>query len=632
MTVSNPNVRSTATTSDSESRRIGDDPDTGSAPGRTPRYWVDRLPKPLVVVATILGFALPVGIFLGSISDYSVNVVMSDNLSIMPFLKASQTRLIPWGQLWAQYNQDRSFFPNAIAVVLAHVDHLDMRVEDVIGGLMMVVGTALLIWAHKRRSPSTPWLYYCPVPFVTLSFVQFGNTFLGGVSWYLTFLALAITIMLLDALRSPRIAYAGAVIAAIVGSYSSFAGLLIWPTGLALLYLRGRGWRPMVVWVAFGALTAALYFRNFAFDAFGQATTGHLAGHPWLGTQVFLTAVGDVLGVAFAPGSDSEVVIQLLGALILILAAITVVMAVRNRGARDGGPIGVAMICFGVLFALSVADGRTGFGPTGAAATRYTTYDLLILAGAYLGLLDARHRTAELTTSDGMASTSSIDDAGANPGSPTKWRVAAPAAFAVALLLMCLQIALGTPNGLRGERAFHQQQLTAMRYLRAYRYTPDYALTIALRSWPRPASWIRRNASIAESLHLSTFSTPLPQELDPSQIIPPTPVIFRPSPGVAVHGMVALDAGTDRTIGVRGVQFVIHGSKASTTVRADTRLGPYGWALLWNSAAVPDGDYVAIATSVTYGGRTATSSTVHFHVTNTNTNPPTSSLPATQAP
>ena len=54
--------------------------------------------------------------------------------------------------------------------------------------------------------------------------------------------------------------------------------------------------------------------------------------------------------------------------------------------------VGVAMICFGLLFALSVADGRTVFGPSGASAWRYTTYDLLVLAGAYLALLDYRHR------------------------------------------------------------------------------------------------------------------------------------------------------------------------------------------------------------------------------------------------
>jgi len=616
MIISTSDGSSATVTGGSRARGTGDDPGADPIPQLGRRAFVDRLPTSVVVVLTVVGFGLPVVMFLGSTLAYSVNVVMSDNLSIMPFLKASQTQIIPWGPLWAQYNQDRSFFPNVLAVVLAHTDRLDMRVEDLIGGLMVVIGTALVILAHKRRSPSCPWLYYCPVAFITLSLVQFDNTFLGGVSWYLTFLALATTIVLLDAVRAPRLAYAGAVAAAVVGSYSSFAGLLVWPTGLALLYLRGRGWRPMVVWAASGGLAAVLYFWNFTFNTAAHPSTGYLAGHLWSATQVFLTAVGDGVGVTITPGSGPDVLIQLLGALILIVSVVAVVQAIRNRGSGDGGPVGVAMICFGVLFALSVADGRTGFGTWGASASRYTTFDLLILAGAYLGLLDSRNRVISTVAVNGSGDPDpSVDGIGCESPSPSSRRALAPVGFAVALVLVGLQVVLGTSNGLRGERAYHQEQVTAAEYLRAYRYTPDYALTTQLAP-DRTASWIRRNASIAEALHLSTFSTPRSREFEPSQVTPPTPVVLLPRSGATVHGTVALDAGTDRSIGVEGIHFVISGEDATAPVRLQTLMSLYGWAVLWNSADVPDGNYTAVAVSVTYGGRTATSSTVHFHVAN----------------
>ena len=226
-----------------------------------------------------------------------------------------------------------------------------------------------MIWAHKRRSPSCPWLYYCPVAFVTLSLVQYRNMFLGGVSWYLTFLALATTIALLDAVRSPRVAFVAAIAAAVVGSYSSFAGLLIWPAGLALLYLRGRGWRPMAVWVASGGLAAALYFRGFTFDAAAHPSTGYLSGHLWQATQVFLTAVGDVVGVTITSGSAAGGLVQLLGALVLMVAAVAavaVVVAVRTRATAGGGPVGVAMIIFGVLFAALDRRRSDGVRPVGS--------------------------------------------------------------------------------------------------------------------------------------------------------------------------------------------------------------------------------------------------------------------------
>ena len=185
----------------------------------------------------------------------------------------------------------------------------------------------------------------------------------------------------------------------------------------------------------------------------------------------------------------------------------------------------------------------------------------------------------------------------------------------MALVLVGLQVVIGTKTGVQGERAYHRQQVIAAEYLKAYRFTPDYPLSTAVDPW-RSASWIRRNASIAEELRLSTFSEPRSQSFDPSRVAPPVPVILLPSAGATVHGTIALDAGTDRSIGVEDVDFVIRGEGGATQVRIRTVLGLYGWAALWNSTDVPDGAYSAVAVSVTYVGRTATSRTVHFHVTN----------------
>ena len=130
-----------STSEGSSGTTTAEDPSIDPSPDSGRQTLVDRLPRSVVVVLTVVGFALPVCAFLGSTVAYSVNIVMYDNLSIMPFVKASETRIVPWGPLSAQYNQDRSFFPNALSVVLAHVDHLDMRVENTIGALMVVIGT-----------------------------------------------------------------------------------------------------------------------------------------------------------------------------------------------------------------------------------------------------------------------------------------------------------------------------------------------------------------------------------------------------------------------------------------------------------------------------------------------------------
>jgi len=583
----------------------GADPPTFESPATGGTAWIDRLPGPVGTILTVAGFAVPVGLFVGSAVTQSVNVVMADNLSTMAFLDAARTRTVPWDALWAQYNQDRSFFPNLVTLALARADHLDMRVEDVIGALMVVAGTALMIWAHKRWARSCPWLYYCPVAFVTLSLVQFGNTFLGGVSWYLTFLALGAVLALLDTVRPGPVALTGAILAALVGSYSSFAGLLIWPAGLALLWLRGRSWSSVAVWAASGVLSVALYFRNFSFNASAHPSPGYLGGHPGQAVQVFLTAVGDGLGATVGQGSSSGWLVMSMGALVLVVATVAVVVAVRSRGSGGGGPVGVAMICFGVLFALSVTVGRAGFGASGASASRYTTFDVLILAGAYLGLLDQRPGAVR------------ADDAGRPaarpPGAPSRRRTVGVVALAAALVLVGIQAVVGTVNGAQGERAYHRQQETAAVYLRDYRYVPDYALTTAVDPW-RTAAWIRSRASIAQAQHLSAFSVPTSRTADVPRLPPPTPVVLLPRAGSTARGTIALDAGTTRTIGVRSVTFVIRSADGVVRARAASRFGPYGWAVLWDARGVPDGAYTIVATAMNYTGRTATGAAVPFEV------------------
>ena len=129
---------------------------------------------------------------------------------------------------------------------------------------MLVLAIGLLIFAHKRRSPSTPWLYYWPVAIIMLSFVQVGNTLWGfQMAWYLVLLALAGALLLLDEPMLTWLSLTGAMTLAIVGSFSSLQGLLIWPAGLVLLYCRSRPRRFVIAWLAGGIVTGAVYFYQF---------------------------------------------------------------------------------------------------------------------------------------------------------------------------------------------------------------------------------------------------------------------------------------------------------------------------------------------------------------------------------
>jgi hypothetical protein len=54
------------------------------------------------------------------------------------------------------------------------------------------------------------------------------------------------------------------------------------------------------------------------------------------------------------------------------------------------------MIWFGLLFAAAIAGGRSSFGLSDAGTTRYVTFDLLILVGSCLLVLERSHRVKRM--------------------------------------------------------------------------------------------------------------------------------------------------------------------------------------------------------------------------------------------
>ncbi len=215
----------------------------GSHDGAATASAVSRWDPRLVAALTVVGFGLPLAAYLWMLGRFSVNVLVGADWNEVTVIKQSYVQYFDWGQLWAQHTENRIFFPNLIVVLVAHTLHYDLRVLEYLGGAMLVAATAFMLVAHKRRSPTTPWLYYCPVAFLTLSFAQEGNTLWGfQMAWFLVLLALATALLLLDRASLSWLALVGAIAAATVGSFSSLQGLLIWPAGLVLCCYRRRVW------------------------------------------------------------------------------------------------------------------------------------------------------------------------------------------------------------------------------------------------------------------------------------------------------------------------------------------------------------------------------------------------------
>ena len=472
---------------------------------------IDRLDRRLVNLITVVGFAFPVVAYFWLIHLYSINVIFGDQWDDVTVIQHSYSHLFDWGSLWAQHNENRIFFPNLIVVLLAHTAHFNIQAEEYLSAIMLIVATALLIWAHKRRSASTPWLYYIPVALLALSTVQYENTLWGfQMAWYLVLVSLATAVVLVDRVTLTWLTLIGSIAAAVVGSFSSLQGLLIWPAGLVLLYHRRRPMRFVIVWVAAATVSVIIYFYHFNTSATsGSPSHGYALQHPLAAIKFYVFEVGDIVGLPRlynGPGSNA---VLLLGVVILVLAVLTLIACGIRRDEEGGGPVGVALICVGLLFAGTVTVGRIRFGYLGASASRYTMYDLLIPIGIFMALL-GRPIVAKLpqhSHAPAAGEAARGDLRGRIGAGGPSWinRTMLPATRWAIAGVIAVQIVFGLHYGPKGARTDHAYQAQAAHVLRNIDHTSDGTVGYYLYLLQSP-SFIRRQARVVEMHHLSLFS------------------------------------------------------------------------------------------------------------------------------
>ena len=486
-------------------------PRTPSEPGLTPApgtWSVGRFDPRVVKALTVLGFALPVVGYVALVLHYQVNAIWQDQWDDINVIR----HFPQWSSLWYQHTDNRVLFPNLIVVALAHTVHYNIDVEEYLSALMLFGATALFIWSHKRRSPNTPLLFYCPVAFLTLTLSQWQNALWGyQMAWYLVLLSLAVTIALLDRPQAagplgwPRLAWPTFVVAAlvaVVGSYSSLQGLLIWPVGLVLLYHRRWPRWAFVGWVAAAAVTTILYFQNFATTRVDNP--GLVLSHSWLAVRVFLFALGDVVGVQERLQDPANAAVMAFGVVIFVVAVFVLIRWGIRRDEQSAAPIGIALIVFGLLFDALMTQGRFWLKFDAASQSRYTTNDVLVLAGIYLTVLSGTRLFAREPREVRNSGT------GSQLKQTFVWirghveRIDGRVIRRFALAAIAIQVVVSVPLGIKDAREFHQLYLTTAFVTANIKHEPD-SVVIQNLYFVQSGSWIRAQAQYAREHHLSQF-------------------------------------------------------------------------------------------------------------------------------
>src|SRR5580692_38005 len=244
----------------------------------------------LIPVATLLGFAIPVVAYLWMIHTYGVNVIFADQWDDVALIGHAHSGTLHLSTLWSQHYENRIFFPNLIVLALAYTTHFNVLTEEYLSAFMLFGATALVICAHKRRSPERRWIWYCPVAFLLLSLAQAVNALWGfQMAWYLVLLMTTLALFLLDQEPQRWPVIGGAIAAGVIASFSSLQGLLVWPAGLLLIYLRRRSPRLAIAWIGSAVLAGVIYFVGFNFNVSQSASH-----RPTDLLSFFLRVVGDI--------------------------------------------------------------------------------------------------------------------------------------------------------------------------------------------------------------------------------------------------------------------------------------------------------------------------------------------------
>jgi len=351
----------------------------GGAPLAAAASALRRVPAlPLLAVVS------PLLLLLGTVQACGVNAAIADELHYVELVRTFRAGGDWVHMLWAQHNEHRVVAMKLLIVAVAKWASWNQKAEM----LASVALTALLLvglWGMHRMSGASSRavdiLAFAPVSFLACSLSQFENQFYGlMVCHYFTASGAIVALWLLA--RRGIVAVAVALVAAFVAATSVGSGLLVFPAGMIVLAARRSGWARWSAWIASGAITVVLYFRNYV-------RPPHTTEIEWTAGSLLEIAklAAGALGAPLAAGSLGWA-IALAGA---FLAVACVVLLLWLRGPSEErartAPL-AALLLFGLATCGMIAVGRAFLvHPGDPLGSRYITHANLAWFGAYLLLL-----------------------------------------------------------------------------------------------------------------------------------------------------------------------------------------------------------------------------------------------------
>jgi len=416
-------------------------------------------------------------LYLWYVLHFGVNVPFQDTWNgSLPLLQDLNHGRLSLALLWAPHNENRMLFPNLVLTFLDSVTRMNEHIDMLVSAGLFLIATFLLCWlACRSLGVHLAWLI--PLPWLILGLAQVENTLWAfQFAWMLVLLCTSVCLALTELGPNRPLYFGACCVVAVVASLSLLQGLLIWPVGLVFGVACGWRRRYGAVWVATGIATTAGFFWHIG-PAQPSVNPLYTLSHPELAAQFFLKLVGAVF-IAHS---------TLLGAAVCLVALAAALAAVRSGGWRRLRlPLSLGILA--ILFDLLVTEGRVQFGLSDAGASRYTTYNLLLLAMIYVAAVAAAGPPQSLVELGHLLRLRSLSSL---------------ALVGVAILALC-QIAWGVPNGLYVGRVYYVNRTIGAHLLRMY---PNESAAVLGRYLFYPEGrYVKEWAPVLKENHWSVFS------------------------------------------------------------------------------------------------------------------------------
>ena len=348
------------------------------------RYW-------LAAVVVVFAFSL----CLTYVLIFGVNVPFWDEWQLLDRFREIYSGRMNWWELTSsKHNEHLVGFAFLVGTLQLLLSGFDSKLQLVSGVLIQTVAFTILaaaIWRTVPESRRPLWVAFSSLVWFSLS--QHKNLLWAfQTAWFLVTLLLAITLASLHRAKALEGRsgmgrwLATAAIAALLGSFTSTQGIIIWLAGAVYLLVSENynfaaffQRRLNQMWM-FAALLAGL---AFVLVWIGKGGGGAGGG----GEFSLLTSLYIFVGVHGAFLGDVGVFgVAAFGVVMLLFVALALIKAVTAED-RAGYALPVALVAFGLFFVLLVAIGRAKFGTGAARDPHYTAYSLMTYFGTLTILL-----------------------------------------------------------------------------------------------------------------------------------------------------------------------------------------------------------------------------------------------------